>query len=31
MEVGKIYARQILRKAPASTWFLDENKKWTKR
>jgi uncharacterized protein len=27
--VGKIYAQEILKSAPAGTWFLGENGQWT--
>ena len=30
-QVGKIYARQIVERAPAGTWFLGENGKWTRK
>lgn len=29
--VGKIYAQQIINRAPAGTYFLDESGKWTRR
>jgi uncharacterized protein YdbL (DUF1318 family) len=29
--VGKIYAQQIIKRAPAGTYFLDESGKWTRR
>ena len=29
--VGKIYAQQIIKRAPAGTYFLDETGKWTRR
>ena len=29
--VGKIYAQQIIKQAPAGTYFLDESGKWTRR
>jgi uncharacterized protein YdbL (DUF1318 family) len=29
--VGRIYAQQILKAAPAGTWFLDESGKWTQK
>jgi uncharacterized protein len=30
-EVGKVYALEILKSAPAGTWFLGENGQWTRR
>lgn len=27
-QVGRVYAQQILRSAPAGTWFLDESGRW---
>jgi uncharacterized protein len=30
-EVGKVYAGQILKSAPAGTWFLGENGQWTRK
>lgn len=29
--VGKIYAQEILKAAPAGTWFLQESGQWTKK
>jgi uncharacterized protein YdbL (DUF1318 family) len=29
--VGKIYAQQIIKRAPAGTYFLDESGKWTRQ
>jgi uncharacterized protein YdbL (DUF1318 family) len=29
--VGRIYAQQIVKRAPAGTYFLDESGKWTRR
>jgi len=29
--VGKIYAQEILKSAPAGTWFLGENGQWTRK
>jgi uncharacterized protein len=29
--VGKVYAAEILKSAPAGTWFLGENGQWTKK
>lgn len=29
--VGKIYAEQIMRKAPAGTWFLNEQNNWVRK
>ncbi len=29
--VGKIYAEQIMKKAPAGTWFLNEQNKWVRK
>lgn len=29
--IGKIYAQQIIKSAPAGTYFLDESGKWTRR
>jgi hypothetical protein len=29
--VGKIYAAEILKSAPAGTWFLGENGQWTRK
>ena len=29
--VGKIYAQEIMRSAPAGTWFLGENGQWTRK
>lgn len=29
--IGKIYAQQIMKRAPAGTYFLDESGKWTRR
>lgn len=29
--IGKIYAQQIIKGAPAGTYFLDESGKWTRR
>jgi uncharacterized protein len=30
-EIGKVYAGQILKSAPAGTWFLGENGQWTRK
>ncbi len=30
-QVGRVYARQILAKAPAGTWFLKESGKWVRK
>jgi uncharacterized protein len=30
-EVGKVYALEIMQKAPAGTWFLDETGKWVQK
>ena len=30
-EVGRVYARQIMQKAPAGTWFLTEGGQWRQR
>ncbi len=30
-QVGRVYARQILTKAPAGTWFLKESGKWVRK
>jgi uncharacterized protein YdbL (DUF1318 family) len=29
--VGKIYAQEIVKSAPAGTWFLGENGQWTRK
>lgn len=29
--VGKIYAKQIMKKAPSGTWFLNEKEKWVQK
>ena len=29
--VGKIYAQEIIKSAPAGTWFLGENGQWTRK
>jgi uncharacterized protein len=29
--VGKIYAQEIMKSAPAGTWFLGENGQWTRK
>jgi uncharacterized protein YdbL (DUF1318 family) len=29
--VGKIYAAEIMKSAPAGTWFLGENGQWTRK
>jgi uncharacterized protein len=29
--VGKIYAQEIMKSAPAGTWFLSENGQWTRK
>jgi uncharacterized protein YdbL (DUF1318 family) len=29
--VGKIYAGEIMKSAPAGTWFLNENGQWTRK
>jgi hypothetical protein len=29
--VGKIFAKQIMGKAPSGTWFLNENNKWVQK
>ncbi|MEH6629765.1 MAG: YdbL family protein [Halopseudomonas aestusnigri] len=30
-EVGKVYAKQIMSKAPAGTWFLSESGSWAQK
>ncbi len=30
-QVGRVYARQILSKAPAGTWFLKESGQWVRK
>lgn len=30
-QVGRVYAKQILGKAPAGTWFLEESGKWVRK
>ncbi len=30
-QVGRVYARQILAKAPAGTWFLKESGQWVRK
>ena len=30
-QVGRVYARQILTKAPAGTWFLKESGEWVRK
>lgn len=30
-DIGTIYARQIMKSAPAGTWFLDASGKWERR
>ena len=30
-QVGRVYARQILTKAPAGTWFLKESEEWVRK
>ncbi len=30
-QVGRVYARQILSKAPAGTWFLKESGEWVRK
>jgi uncharacterized protein len=30
-EIGKVYAGQILKSAPAGTWFLGENGQWSRK
>ncbi|MGE4220279.1 MAG: YdbL family protein [Alphaproteobacteria bacterium] len=30
-EIGKIYAKEIFRSAPAGTWFLQENGSWIQK
>jgi uncharacterized protein len=30
-EVGKVYALEIMQKAPAGTWFLDASGKWVQK
>ncbi len=30
-DVGRVYASQIMRKAPGGTWFLDENGNWRQK
>ena len=30
-QVGQIYAQKITERAPAGTWFLSENGKWTRK
>jgi hypothetical protein len=29
--IGKIYAGEIIKSAPAGTWFLSENGQWTRK
>ena len=31
VEVGKVYAKEIVEKAPAGTWFLGEDGKWLQK
>lgn len=30
-QVGRVYAQEIFRNAPAGTWFLGEDGRWTKK
>jgi uncharacterized protein YdbL (DUF1318 family) len=30
-EIGKVYAAEILKQAPAGTWFLSESGQWTQK
>lgn len=30
-QVGRVYAKQIMQKAPKGTWFLGESGKWTRK
>ncbi|MBE9551995.1 MAG: YdbL family protein [Proteobacteria bacterium] len=30
-QVGRVYAKEIFRKAPPGTWFLGEGGRWTKK
>ena len=30
-DVGRVYAGQIMKKAPGGTWFLDENGNWRQK
>ena len=30
-DVGRVYASQIMKKAPGGTWFLDENGNWRQK
>ena len=30
-QVGRVYGAEILKKAPAGTWFLNENGQWTQK
>jgi uncharacterized protein YdbL (DUF1318 family) len=30
-EIGKVYATEILRRAPAGTWFLSESGQWSQK
>ena len=30
-QVGRVYAKEIFRKAPPGTWFLGEDGRWTKK
>ncbi len=30
-EIGRLYAGQIMQKAPGGTWFLDENGNWRQK
>ena len=30
-DIGRVYAEQIMQKAPGGTWFLDENGNWRQK
>ncbi len=30
-QVGRVYVKQIMQKAPKGTWFLGESKRWTRK
>ena len=30
-QVGRVYAKQIMQKAPKGTWFLGESERWTRK
>ena len=30
-DIGKVYAEQIMQKAPGGTWFLEENGNWRQK